>query len=51
VLHLLQAEQLTPQLLRVGPPARALIQGLLARERRAATPGLRALADRVGVEA
>ncbi|WP_433294441.1 helix-turn-helix domain-containing protein [Actinoplanes sp. CA-030573] len=51
VLHLLQAEQLTPQLLRVHPPARALIQGLLVRERRAATPGLRALADRVGVEA
>ncbi|BCY11063.1 hypothetical protein L3i22_061510 [Actinoplanes sp. L3-i22] len=51
VLHLLQAERLTPQLLRVHPPAQALIEGLLTRERRAATPGLRALAGRVGVEA
>ncbi|GAA0547003.1 hypothetical protein GCM10010172_30930 [Paractinoplanes ferrugineus] len=51
VLHLLEAEQLAPQLLRVHPPARSLIINLLARERRAATPGLRALAIRAGVAA
>lgn len=49
VLHLLQAEQLAPQLIQVHPPARALVQCLLGRERRAATPGLRELACRVGV--
>lgn len=50
-LHLLQVEQMTPQLIRVHPPAQSLILGLLARERRTATPGLRALADRIGMAA
>ncbi|MEV4515182.1 helix-turn-helix transcriptional regulator [Dactylosporangium sp. NPDC049525] len=49
VLHLLQAEQLSPQLFRVHPPAQALIVHLLRHERRAATPGLRALAARARV--
>jgi len=50
-LHLLQVEQMTPQLLRVHPPAQSLIYNLLARERRTATPGLRALANRIGIAA
>ncbi|MEV4703925.1 hypothetical protein [Actinoplanes sp. NPDC049316] len=49
LLHLLQAERLAPQMLRLHPPARALIARLLSRERRVATPGLRELAVRVGV--
>jgi len=49
VLHLLQAEHLAPQLFRIHPPAHALIQRLLSRERRAVTPGLRDLAARAGV--
>lgn len=51
VLHLLQAEQLAPQLFRIHPPAQALIRRLLGRERRALTPGLRDLAARAGVVA
>lgn len=51
VLHLLQVEHLAPQLVHVHPPVRALIARLLGRERRAATPGLRALADRAGLAA
>jgi hypothetical protein len=51
VLHLLQVEQFTPQLLKIHPPARSLIIKLLARERTSATPGLRALATRAGVSA
>ncbi|GAB3284134.1 hypothetical protein GCM10027456_78960 [Kineosporia babensis] len=50
LLHLLQAEVMAPQLLRVHPPARSLIMGLLTRERRTSTPGLRALAARAKVE-
>lgn len=49
LLHLLQAEQLAPQLFRIHPPAHALIRRLLNRERRAVTPGLRDLAARAGV--
>ena len=50
LLHLLQAEVMAPQLLRVHPPARFLIKDLLTRERRSSTPGLRALAARAKVE-
>ena len=51
VLHLLQVEKLAPQLLMIHPPTRSLIHRLLTRERTAATPGLRALASRVGLAA
>jgi DNA-binding XRE family transcriptional regulator len=49
VLHLLEAERLTPQLLRFGHTSRTLLGELLRREKRTTTPGLRALAPRAGV--
>ncbi len=49
VLHLLEAERLAPQIVRVHRPTRRLISDLLGRERRTATPGLRALAERAGL--
>jgi transcriptional regulator with XRE-family HTH domain len=49
VLHLLEAERLAPQALRVNIAARSLLTELLSRERRAATPGLRPLAERAGL--
>lgn len=51
VIHLLDTERVAPELVRANPNARALIQDLLARERRRAVPGLRGLAVRVGVAA
>lgn len=46
---LLEAERLSPQLLRHYRPARDTIELLLGREHRPSTPGLRALAQRTGV--
>jgi hypothetical protein len=51
VIHLLDTERVAPELVRANPNARALIQDLLARERRRAMPGLRGLAVRAGVAA
>lgn len=49
VLHLLEAERVAPQSVSRHVTARALLSTLLARERKGATPGLRALASRAGV--
>ncbi|MEV0457198.1 helix-turn-helix domain-containing protein [Catellatospora methionotrophica] len=49
VLHLLEAERLAPQTVQVNHRPQALLAELMRRERRTATPGLRALADRAGV--
>ncbi|WP_309236680.1 helix-turn-helix transcriptional regulator [Micromonospora sp. S-DT3-3-22] len=51
VLHLLEAERIAPQTVHVHARTRRLIGGLLARERRSATPGLRALAERAEIVA
>lgn len=51
VIHLLDTERVAPELVRANPNARALIQDLLARERRRMVPGLRGLAMRAGVAA
>jgi len=49
VLHLLEAERVARQAVSRHATARRLLTALLARERRAATPGLRALAARAGL--
>jgi DNA-binding XRE family transcriptional regulator len=49
VLHLLEAERVAKQAVSRNATARALLTTLLARERKSATPGLRALAARAGV--
>jgi hypothetical protein len=49
VIHLLETERVAPELARTNPNARALIQELLARERRRKVPALRGLAMRAGV--
>ncbi|MGH4016614.1 MAG: helix-turn-helix domain-containing protein [Pseudonocardiaceae bacterium] len=49
VLHLLEAERVAQQAVSRSATARALLTTLLARERKSATPGLRALATRAGV--
>ena len=49
VLHLLEAERIAPQAVRVNAAARNLLAELLGRERRTVTPGLRPLAQRAGV--
>jgi hypothetical protein len=49
VLHLLEAERIAPEAVRVGHAARAVIAALLVRPRHAA--GLLALAERAGVTA
>ncbi|MFG1828156.1 helix-turn-helix transcriptional regulator [Micromonospora chersina] len=51
VLHLLEAERIAPQTVHVHGRTRHLIGDLLTRERRAVTPGLRALAERAGIAA
>ncbi|MFI9643578.1 helix-turn-helix domain-containing protein [Micromonospora sp. NPDC051925] len=51
VLHLLEAERIAPQTVHVHARTRHLIGDLLARERRAVTPGLRALAERAEITA
>jgi hypothetical protein len=49
VLHLLEAERIAAEAVHANVQARTLLLDLLAKERRAATPGLRALAERVGL--
>lgn len=49
VLHLLEAERVARQAVSRNTTAKALLTTLLARERKNATPGLRALAARAGV--
>jgi transcriptional regulator with XRE-family HTH domain len=49
VLHLIEAERIAPQVVRVNMAARNLLVELLERERQAITPGLRPLARRAGV--
>ncbi|MFI7114908.1 helix-turn-helix transcriptional regulator [Amycolatopsis sp. NPDC049868] len=51
VLHLLEAERVAKQAVSRNAGAREVIQVLLGRERHNATPGLRALALRAGVDA
>jgi hypothetical protein len=48
VLHLLEAERVAKQAVSRNATALALLRTLLARERKSATPGLRALAARAG---
>lgn len=49
VINLLEAERVAPQTVRYNVLVRELLRELLKRERRTATPGLRALARRAGV--
>lgn len=49
VLHLLEAERVAAQAISRNATARSLLVELLARERKGATPGLRALASRAEV--
>jgi hypothetical protein len=49
VLHLLEAERVAKQAVTRNATTRTLLTTLLARERKSATPGLRALAARAGV--
>jgi hypothetical protein len=49
VLMLLEAERVAPEEVRYHVIVPELLRDLLKRERRAATPGLRVLAARVGV--
>jgi transcriptional regulator with XRE-family HTH domain len=49
VVNLLEAERVAPQTLRYNILVRELLREMLKRERRTATPGLRALARRAGV--
>lgn len=49
VVNLLEAERVAPQTLRYNVLVRELLREMLKRERRTATPGLRALAQRAGV--
>jgi transcriptional regulator with XRE-family HTH domain len=49
VLHLLEAERVASQAVSRNKTATRLLTTLLSRERRTATPGLRALASRAGV--
>lgn len=49
VLHLLESERVAAQSVSRNSVARSVLESLLARERRSATPGLRALATRAEV--
>ncbi|GAB3954652.1 helix-turn-helix transcriptional regulator [Micromonospora vulcania] len=49
VLHLLEAERTATEVVQANVQARELIRDLLSKERRAATPGLRPLAERAGL--
>jgi hypothetical protein len=49
VINLMETERVAPQVLRYNVVAREILRELLKRERRTATPGLRALAARAGV--
>ncbi|MEV4827732.1 helix-turn-helix domain-containing protein [Micromonospora sp. NPDC049257] len=48
-LHLLEAERVAPETVHTNFQARMLLVDLLSKERKAATPGLRPLAERAGV--
>ncbi|WBB72613.1 hypothetical protein O7602_23345 [Micromonospora sp. WMMD1128] len=49
VLHLLKAERVAAETVHANVQARAILLDLMTRERRAATPGLRPLAQRAGL--
>ncbi|SCG79292.1 helix-turn-helix transcriptional regulator [Micromonospora humi] len=49
VLHLLEAERVAAEAVYANVQARAVLLDLMTRERRAATPGLRPLAERAGL--
>lgn len=49
VINLMEAERVAPQVLRYNVLARDILRGLLRRERRSATPGLRNVATRAGL--
>ncbi len=49
VFSLIEAERIAPEVLRYDPTARDLLGACLRRERRTALPGLRPLAQRVGI--
>jgi transcriptional regulator with XRE-family HTH domain len=49
VLSLLEAERIAPEAIRFNVVARELLRECMKRERRSATPGLRGLAERVGI--
>ncbi|MEH0843110.1 helix-turn-helix transcriptional regulator [Micromonospora sp. CPCC 205711] len=49
VLHLLEAERVAAESVHTNIQARSLLLDLLSKERRAATPGLRPLAERAGL--
>lgn len=49
VVHLLEVERIAPQVLAASRACRTLLMRLITRERRTATPGLRALVGRAGV--
>jgi len=49
VVNLMEAERIAPQTLRYNVVVRELLREMLKRERRTATPGLRALARRANV--
>ncbi|GAA3457993.1 hypothetical protein ACFFSW_25945 [Saccharothrix longispora] len=49
VIHLLETERIAPQLLRTHRAGRTLVRELMAREQHRRTPGLRSLAQRIGV--
>jgi hypothetical protein len=49
ILHLLEAERVAEQAVSRNASARELLSTLVKRERRGATPGLRALAARAGL--
>lgn len=49
VLHILEAERVAPEVVRVNAQAQTLLLDLLSKDRRAATPGLRPLAERAGL--
>ncbi|WP_447002391.1 helix-turn-helix domain-containing protein [Saccharothrix isguenensis] len=49
VIHLLEVERVAPQLLRSERTGRTLVGELMTREQRSKTPGLRGLAQRIGV--
>lgn len=50
MLHLLEYERLVPEAIKLNATAAGLITKLLRREHPSRTPGLRALADRAGVQ-
>ena len=49
IVNLMEAERIAPQTVRYNVVVRELLREMLKRERRTATPGLRALASRAGV--